>query len=371
MGGGVTARVRMASALAGLGHRVTMVVNCPRQETIDGVEYQPLAEVKTLTADVILFNTSGGGMDLSPARELPIETGLRILAVDGVDRPQGLDGLALDVVYAKSNFLRRVVREKWGLGSLPVFVAYNGYDEELFQVAESEGLERDPFRLVYLSHPSKGMAPAIDVLRRLRQRDDRYTLHVFGGDELWGERARTQLPEPGVVWHGLVGQRILTRELFRSTFALHLQDREEPFGMALIESMRAGCVVLASSVGAFPELVRDGEDGILIDGPCASEVAISSSTQHVIEFTNDATGRARISHRAQRIPWSTRVMAQVWRDHWAWSLEPGAIATTPCPICGSPSLRLADGDHCTSCGEYARRVTGVEPIQTQLGSVTA
>jgi glycosyltransferase involved in cell wall biosynthesis len=360
----------MARALAGLGHPVKMVVNCPRQETIDCVEYLPLAGVDALEADVVLFNTSGGGMDLSPAQDLRIDAGLKILWIAGVDRPKGLDRLWLDVIYAPSNFLRNVVRETWDLLEIPVFVEYNGFEEHLFQAAEEEECERDPFRLVYLSHPSKGLASGLEVLRKLREADNRYTLHVFGGTELWGGEAEPVAREPNVIWHGMVGQKILTTELLRSSFALHLQDREEPFGMALIESMRAGCVVLASPVGAYPELVRDGEDGILISGPCQSERATSAAYRHVMEFTNDPARRARVSRLAQRIPWSTRVMAQVWRGHWEWRSHPGVSDAIQCPICGATSLPLADGDHCTSCGLYAREIAGVGTLQTQLDRET-
>src|SRR4030067_41981 len=65
VGGGITQRVRMARALAQMGHHVTAVVNCPRREVIDGVQYVPLGATAELRADVPIANTSGGASDLS------------------------------------------------------------------------------------------------------------------------------------------------------------------------------------------------------------------------------------------------------------------------------------------------------------------
>ena len=66
VGGGVTARVRMARGLARLGHDVTQVVNCPRRETIDGVDYRPLDDPGQLQADVAVFCAFFNGPNKPP-----------------------------------------------------------------------------------------------------------------------------------------------------------------------------------------------------------------------------------------------------------------------------------------------------------------
>ena len=59
VGGGVTARVRMAKALAQLGHDVTMAVNCREERWIDGVHYMPLDQFRSYDGDIAILNTSG------------------------------------------------------------------------------------------------------------------------------------------------------------------------------------------------------------------------------------------------------------------------------------------------------------------------
>src|SRR3972149_9550645 len=92
VGGGVTARVRTARALARLGHRVTMVANCPRRRRFDGVDYVPLDEACRLEGDVAVLTTSGGGLDLAPARSLEIEARLGVVWGHGGGEPGGVDG---------------------------------------------------------------------------------------------------------------------------------------------------------------------------------------------------------------------------------------------------------------------------------------
>ena len=43
--------------------------------------------------------------------------------------------------------------------------------------------------------------------------------------------------------------------------------------MAVLEAQRAGGIVVASAVGAFPEIVTDGVDGFLLAGAPAAAVA--------------------------------------------------------------------------------------------------
>ena len=85
--------------------------------------------------------------------------------------------------------------------------------------------------------------------------------------------------DPGLDYRGLVGQKELVKELMRCSYSMNLQSRLEPFGMVITESMRAGCIVIASPVGAYAELVRDGEDGFLIQG------------DHEVEETREKTAK--------------------------------------------------------------------------------
>jgi glycosyltransferase involved in cell wall biosynthesis len=55
------------------------------------------------------------------------------------------------------------------------------------------------------------------------------------------------------------------RRLFGASRALLVPLRwEEPFGLVMIEALLAGCPVIASPLGAAPEIVEDGQNGFLV-----------------------------------------------------------------------------------------------------------
>jgi glycosyltransferase involved in cell wall biosynthesis len=357
VGGGITARIRMARALQRAGHRVAMVVNCAKKARIDGVEYLPLGEVKQIRGDVLILNTSGGPLDLSPLLHLDVDVGLRAVWTSGTPRPGGLDDVGYDFVYAKSNFLRQVAHEEWGVPREKIFVAYNGFEEEDFLRAEKSKVRRDPHRLVYFSHPSKGLNTALDVLHRLRSVDSRFHLVLFGGNQLWGQEESSFPAESGLDYRGLVGQNELVKELFGCSYSINLQARLEPFGMVITESMRAGCVVIASPVGAYAELVRDGEDGFLIEGDHESEEVRDQAAKLILKLTQNPDAFKYVQRIARGVIWDTDTMVRVWEGHWRWwfgGQARGEVMMDPCPACGSERLWLADGYHCTGCGWYAR-----------------
>src|SRR3990172_6180691 len=104
VGGGITARIRMAHALQRRGHDVTLVVNCPRREPIDAME--------RLDGDILILTTSGDTLDLSPALALPRRAGLTIAWVHGPVKPGGYDEIDWDSNYAVSNLIGDVARDR-------------------------------------------------------------------------------------------------------------------------------------------------------------------------------------------------------------------------------------------------------------------
>src|SRR5260221_2355936 len=85
VGGGLTVRIRIAAALAGRGHRVSVVCNCAREITHDGVLYRPLDTVSRIQTDVLVMHSSGGQIDLAPLIPIPIEARARIFLLSGLD----------------------------------------------------------------------------------------------------------------------------------------------------------------------------------------------------------------------------------------------------------------------------------------------
>jgi glycosyltransferase involved in cell wall biosynthesis len=352
VGGGVTARLRLATALAGIGCRVTLLANVPRRERHGRLELVPLDAARPLRVDVAIFNSTGGALHLGGAVSLGVEAQLRLVWIGGTARVGGLDVVGWDAVVAPSNYVRHAL-DSWGVPPARRWVVPNGVPEVSWRWPFRR---RDPRRLVYTSHPDKGLGPALALLERLRRHDARFHLELYGGSALWGQPEVAPPALPGVSWHGMVGQRRLGRALERAGISLHLQDMPEGYGIALAEAMAHGCVVFASSVGAFPEAVDHGVDGYLFDGPAGDATVLDAAAATAVQLAADPARSDALGSRARRAPVTWRTVAEGWvgRFDRALRAEAGGAAG-PCPECGGDGYRYADGWQCGACGNWSRR----------------
>lgn len=312
VGGGITARVRMSRALARLGHQVIHVGNCPRREVINGVEYVPLEDYKGSSVEVAVITSSGGDYDLSPYQMLEVEAGITVLWVHGVDPPLGVHEISWDQVFAVSRFIRDRIVNHWGIAPSKVEVTYNGYEPAQFE--PSKEIDRDPFQLIYSSHPSKGLQAAVELLEKLRRRDGRFHLEVFGGAELWGRSEELpSLPE-SVTFHGMVGQIELANHLQRSSFSIQLQTRQEPGALAIPDAQRAGAIVIASPVGVYPELIQDGSSGLLVAGDPLEAKVILTAAEKVEKLIKQIDHIEKIQKTSMAAAISTEQTAWRWQS---------------------------------------------------------
>jgi glycosyltransferase involved in cell wall biosynthesis len=85
--------------------------------------------------------------------------------------------------------------------------------------------------------------------------------------------------------------------LFKGSSFFVLPSRMEPFGIVNLEAMAAGKAVVASRVGGVPEVVRDGESGLLIppaDVPALAAALRQVGTDDVLRERLGAAGRKRV-----------------------------------------------------------------------------
>jgi glycosyltransferase involved in cell wall biosynthesis len=107
-----------------------------------------------------------------------------------------------------------------------------------------------------------------------------------------GERVRFRQ----VVSHGALV------DVFRSADLFVLPSRREGVGLLVcLESLSCGVPVAASRAGGLPEIVQDGENGVLF-APDAPE-AIADALQRLIEDPAQL-GRLAASARASALPYS-------------------------------------------------------------------
>lgn len=354
IGGGATVRMRLSSTLVRRGHEVTLICNASQELTMDGVRLVPLDRARRIKADVLALHSTGDKLDLRPVLDLEIDARLRTVLVDGIDAPKGLAEVKMDFLTSCSNFLGDSAHAQWGVPRDKIFVNHHGVERRHFQKSWFRQPERQVHRIAYATHPSKGLDAAIATLRLLRARDPRFELHVFGGHALWGQQETGAYSDPGVVFHGLIGQQELSRRLMECGFALYLQRRLEPFGIAIIEALAAGCITLASPVGAHGEIIHSGRNGFLVEGNPSEEATHHAAANWIHALSGHPQAAARIREQARVTPLDWKTAAAACEEYWRIHLgeAQGHHAPGACPQCGGGWLLLADGLHCRGCGYY-------------------
>ena len=142
---------------------------------------------------------------------------------------------------------------------------------------------RGPVRLLFVGNRvrMKGGDDLIEVFRH--HLTGRAELHVVTGDRLG------DVP-PGVTVHRSVAA--YSPEwfaLYASADAFVLPTRRDPFGLVFVEAMAAGLPVVGTTVNAVPEIVADGETGLLV--PPGDRPALARALDRLVD---DAALRQRM-----------------------------------------------------------------------------
>lgn len=143
----------------------------------------------------------------------------------------------------------------------------------------------------------KGFDVLIDAIARART--DGADLRL----DICGEGSQRATLQARIEHHGLggrvrlLGQRDDVQRLMLEADALVHPARWEGFGLVLLEAMRAELPVIATSVGAIPEVIVDGQSGLLVepDDPAALAAAIARIFAEAELLTRlGAAGRERL-----------------------------------------------------------------------------
>lgn len=119
----------------------------------------------------------------------------------------------------------------------------------------------------------KGIPYALEALRRIRSDFPRAHLVIAGDGEKAGELRRLASMlgiADRVCW---LGWREDAADLMAAFDIFLLPSLHEGFGLALLEAMARRVPIIASRIGAIPEVVVDGETGILVEARNVDQLA--------------------------------------------------------------------------------------------------
>jgi glycosyltransferase involved in cell wall biosynthesis len=149
---------------------------------------------------------------------------------------------------------------------------YHGIDMQEFELAPESG---DYLLFFGRIHPEKGTAEAIEVARRAG-----LPLTIAGiiQDSDYFERfVEPRIDGTRVSYVGPVARERRSDLLGGARALLHLIGFDEPFGFSVVEAMACGTPVIAHPRGSMPEIVRDSENGFLVESIDEAVAAVRAS----------------------------------------------------------------------------------------------
>jgi alpha-maltose-1-phosphate synthase len=218
----------------------------------------------------------GGGYALSSwAEKVSIEGAAAVIAVS--------EGMRADVL---SNYP--------AVDPAKVHVVYNGIDAEQYSpdpatdVLERYGVDTSKPSVVFVGRITRQKGVPV-LLRAAAHLDPEVQLVLCAGapdtPELGAEVAglveELRKTRAGVIWlSGMLSKREVIQLLSHSTL-FACPSVYEPLGIVNLEAMACGTAVVASKVGGIPEVVADGETGLLVppDDPDALAESINALTR--------------------------------------------------------------------------------------------
>jgi spore coat protein SA len=237
------------------------------------------------------------------------------------ERPAPHTPIPVDAFLACSRFVLDQERQRLGTGAQAHYVVYNGVDPAAFApwweraaevrgVRERYGLDKEPVVLFAGKiRESKGVGLLLAAMHRVWGKLPQAALVLAGGTEFGRGRTQRQTPffrqfrdrvagAPGrVILTGFLPHEDMARTyLLGDVFAAPSQ-KPEGMPLVLLEAAACGLPIITTKMGGIPEVVRDGDNGLLLDD-LQDPVELA---EKILVLLTDAGLRRRLGGRGREV----------------------------------------------------------------------
>jgi glycosyltransferase involved in cell wall biosynthesis len=190
-----------------------------------------------------------------------------------------------DKIVAVSQYTAEVTAEFIKSGEITVI--YNGIDTDYYSPGPASGFDSHSFNLLFVGSPSrrKGFDFLVRIMEELGSGYQLYYTGKPGG-------LSSSISRNCISLGKLDEDKLL--EAYRSCDALVFPSRYEGFGYVVAEAMACGKPVIAARTSSLPELIENGQNGILCSPDSIDEfVSAIKDIQHKKELAKNIGLNAR------------------------------------------------------------------------------
>ncbi len=176
---------------------------------------------------------------------------------------------------------------------------------------EASSVERVERKVCFVGHviPSKGVFEMVEACKQI----DNIKLHVIGKVALEVRLRMEGIASDGdwLVFGGEVSHQEVIREMLSSSIFV-LPSYTEGFPNVILESMACGCAIVATTVGAIPEMLD-----INVDEPCglcSEPKDVYNLHKNIKYFLDNPTDARRFAERAEKRVNEYYAMPIIWEQ---------------------------------------------------------
>lgn len=203
------------------------------------------------------------------ADELRFERGATRLRMALQARLERRSVLRADRVLVTSEYCREVAERAYGVPRERLSIVPEGIDPSAWRPPRGPAGACGALTVLSVGrqYPRKNTETLLRALARVRERVPEVELRVVGGGPrlpALRELATSLDLDDSVSFLGEVEDRDDLRAEYAAADLFCLPSRQEGFGIVFLEAMASGLPVVAGDAAAVPEVVPDGEAGILV-----------------------------------------------------------------------------------------------------------
>lgn len=224
-----------------------------------------------------------------------------------------------DKIIAVSEYTKAKLASIYGVPLDKIEVIHNGWEEKSFAFTETEKAEvrakynisNDKPILLFVGRVDD-RRKGLDVLLKafkivLTKTDARLVVAGSGNQEPFRELSSSLGIASQVIFTGFVDDLTL-QKLYSICDVYVCPSRLEGFGLSILDAMAAGKPIVATKIGAIPEIIKQGENGLLVQDNDGNELAMAIT--HILGSSSQAEETAENNKKKVQMHYSWEIAAR-------------------------------------------------------------